>query len=80
MNPTGQVFTREELTPLVDLMNNYGRERKVILWCDEILADMAYEGFESSLGLGYERLVVADSPSKAFNVSSEMPGYTIIQN
>lgn len=79
-NPTSQVFTREELAPLVELVKADSRERKILVWSDEILADLAYGEFTTALNLGipYDRLFVADSISKSFNISSAQAGYIII--
>jgi aspartate/methionine/tyrosine aminotransferase len=64
------------------VLRSDARDRKAILWSDELLADMAYGKFESCLAMGMplDRLIVADSISKAFNVSSFQGGYTIIPN
>lgn len=52
---------------------------KIILFVDEIFADLSLKPYSSSLnlGIGYDRLVVADSVSKAFNVSSVQAGYSL---
>lgn len=77
-NPTGRVFTKKELQRIADAVNNI--PGKTVYFSDEIFADLAFEDFHSalSLGLSCEKVVVASSISKAFNVESIQGGFSIV--
>ena len=67
-NPTGRVWTREELTDLVALCNRYD----VPIACDEIHHDIIRPGFEHVPILsipGAEKAILAMAPSKTFNLA-----------
>jgi cystathionine beta-lyase len=78
-SPTGRVWTQEELEKVVGIMERTGK----ILLSDEIYSSLAHKQFYSMLRyanrLG-ERLIVTNSPSKAFNVSGSSCGYGIFPN
>ncbi len=69
-NPTGRVWSREELTAITDV----ALERDLIIVSDEIYADMVYPGGEHTpiAALGPEiaaRTVTLTSATKAFNIA-----------
>ncbi|AGK55583.1 MalY/PatB family protein [Bacillus sp. 1NLA3E] len=80
-NPIGRVWTKEEMTRMVDLC----RENNVIIISDEIHSDMIHKGlpFTSFLELCEEEdpnIVVMNSPSKIFNLASFFSAYVIVKN
>lgn len=67
-NPVGRVWTKEELTELVALLNKYGAK----LVSDEIHADIVTPGYTHTPILavpGAEKAVMAFAPSKTFNLA-----------
>ena len=75
-NPSGYVYTTEELQQLVDL----ARERDLWLLADEAYSDFAPEGAFVSLGSldpDWERVVIFNSMSKNFGISGWRIGYVI---
>lgn len=75
-NPTGRVWKKAELDRIVKLCSRYG----VYLYADEILCDLCVaQSFCSVLSYNYEKIIVGNSLSKAFNCSSLGAGYTIIK-
>ena len=75
-NPSGYVYTAEELQRLVDL----ARERDLWLLADEAYSDFAPEGAFVSLGRldpDWERVVIFNSMSKNFGISGWRIGYVI---
>ncbi len=80
-NPIGRVWTKDEMTRMVDLC----RENNVIIISDEIHSDMIHKGlpFTSFLELCEEEdtnIVVMNSPSKTFNLASFFSAYVIVKN
>lgn len=73
-NPTGKVWSREELTKLIDLCKRYG----VYLISDEIHMDVTRRGFTSVLNIDTSICMVASSPSKTFNIPALGGSYVII--
>lgn len=73
-NPTGKVWSREELTTLIDLCKRYG----VYLISDEIHMDVTRKKFTSVLDIDTEWSMVASSPSKTFNIPALGGSYVII--
>lgn len=78
-NPAGRVWTKEELTRMVDICLKHN----VIILDDEIHCDFVYapHHFTSFLALDEKyrnNLVVFNSPSKTFNVAGLQPGNIII--
>lgn len=71
-NPSGRVFTREELTRMGDICLKYG----VIVVSDEIHNDFVFQGEHTvfpTVKKKYEAIsVVCTSPSKTFNLASMM--------
>lgn len=72
-NPTGRVFTREELEGIGEV----AREHDLLIFSDELYEDMIFEGKHVSLASLsedlYERTVTVFGFSKAFGI----PGYRI---
>jgi aminotransferase len=76
-NPSGKVWTRDELSRLLDLME----ERDLVAITDEIYEYMLYDGAEhvslASLPGAYERTITLSGFSKAYNVTGWRLGYAV---
>lgn len=76
-NPTGKVFTGEELQFIVDLCT----EHDCLIISDEIYEHMTYDGFEHispiTLPGARERAVVVNGMSKTFSVTGWRVGYIL---
>lgn len=80
-NPTGQIYSREELRALVDLLEAKNRSfgRPVFIVADEPYRFLAYDGVEvPSLLPMYPYAVVASSFSKNLSIPGERVGYLAI--
>ena len=80
-NPTGRVFTEEELRKIGDLCKKY----KVLVFSDEIHGDIIYEGYKhipfASLSPEYADFTITGiNPGKTFNVAGIRTGAVIISN
>lgn len=79
-NPSGRVFTEEELTRLGDICLKYG----VIVVSDEIHNDFVFKGNHkvfASVKKEYEDIsVICTSPSKTFNLASMLISNIFIPN
>lgn len=79
-NPTGRVFTREELIGMGDICLKHG----VIVVSDEIHNDFVFKGKHrvfTSVRKAYEDIaIVCTSPSKTFNLASMMISNIFIPN
>lgn len=79
-NPSGRVFTKEELTRMGDICLKY----KVIVVSDEIHNDFVFKGEHTvfaSVKKEYEDIsVICTSPSKTFNLASMMISNIFIPN
>ena len=79
-NPTGRVFTKEELTKMGDICLKYG----VIVVSDEIHNDFVFQGEHTvfaSVKKEYEDIsVTCTSPSKTFNLASMLISNIFIPN
>lgn len=79
-NPSGRVFTREELTRMGDICLEYG----VIVVSDEIHHDFVFKGKHtvfSTIKKEYEDIsIICTSPSKTFNLASMMISNIFIPN
>ena len=79
-NPTGRVFTKEELTAMGDLCVNHG----VKVVSDEIHNDFVFQGEHTvfaSVKKEYEEIsVICTSPSKTFNLASMLISNIFIPN
>jgi len=76
-NPSGKVWTRDELTELLDLM----QARDLVAITDEIYEYMLYDDAEhvslASLPGAYERTITLSGFSKAYNVTGWRLGYAV---
>lgn len=75
-NPSGTVYPREQLTPLVDIAENHGLR----VWADEVHAPLIYDGrrhipYASLSDTAAAHTVTATSASKGWNI----PGLTCSQ-
>lgn len=79
-NPTGKVFSKEELKLIADLCN----ERDAICFTDEIYEHIVYDGYEhvsmASLPTMADRTVTISGFSKTFSVTGWRVGYTIAES
>lgn len=79
-NPTGTVWTHEDLVRLAELANRHG----VIIFSDEIFGEVVMGGQRvtpmSRADCGIEQAVVCTSPSKAFNLVGTVHSNLIIEN
>ncbi len=76
-NPTGKVFTREELTFIAELCQRWD----VIAFADEIYEHILYDGTEhvamATLPGMWDRTVTVNGMSKTYSVTGWRVGYTI---
>jgi aminotransferase len=76
-NPSGKVWSREELSELLDLMEAHD----LVAITDEIYEYMLYDGAQhvslASLPGGYERTVTLSGFSKTYNVTGWRLGYGV---
>lgn len=76
-NPSGKVWSREELSELLDVM----QRRDLVAVTDEIYEYMVYDGHEhvslASLPGAYERTITLSGFSKAYNVTGWRLGYAV---
>lgn len=73
-NPTGRVFSEEDITRLAALCQKYG----VILVCDDAYKDLVYKGqFYSPLLDEYENVIAVRTFSKSFAATGFRLGYAV---
>lgn len=77
-NPTGQVFTSEQIAYILDLCE----EHQSLLVSDEIYANLVFEGNRhfsplASPGVDFDQVIVINGLSKAYNVSGWRIGYVL---
>jgi len=76
-NPTGRVWSEEELEKIIDICI----ENDVLIISDEIHADIVYENVHRSIG-SFEKMmhhcVILNAPSKTFNIAGLNTSYAII--
>ena len=79
-NPTGRVFTREELEGLAEVV----LEHRLWVISDELHADLVFDGshvpFASLSSAIAERTITLYGPTKAFNIAGLKIGFAIAQN
>ncbi len=79
-NPTGTVYTREELARLVSLVKKYD----LFLIGDEVYKEFVYDGLKHTSVLEFEeikdRVIVVDSISKRFSCCGARIGAVITRN
>ncbi len=77
-NPTGRVFTKDELTHLCRLCFDNG----VFVFSDEIHADLTRAGYThipiAKLFPGENRIITCTSPSKSFNIAGNIHAHLFI--
>ncbi|HSR74868.1 MAG TPA: PatB family C-S lyase [Sulfurovum sp.] len=76
-NPTGRVWSKEELEKIIDICI----ENDVLIASDEIHADIVYEKVHSCIG-SFEKMmhrcIILNAPSKTFNIAGLNTSYAII--
>lgn len=76
-NPTGRLWSKEELEKLIDICI----ANEVLIIADEIHADIVYEKVHQSIG-SIEKIinkcVILNAPSKTFNIAGLNTSYAII--
>ncbi len=76
-NPTGRVWSKEELDKIIDIC----REHDVLIISDEIHADIVYKKTHHCIG-SFEKImhhcIILNAPSKTFNVAGLNTSYAII--
>lgn len=80
-NPTGRAWTKEELVHVAEFCKKYN----LILFTDEIHGDLMKSGLKHHTTLDIskemnERIIVANSPTKTFNIPGVIVSYMIIPN
>ncbi|QQP70055.1 aminotransferase class I/II-fold pyridoxal phosphate-dependent enzyme [Carnobacterium sp. CS13] len=79
-NPSGKIWSNEELTKLVYLCKSYG----IVLLSDEIHGEInvSDKPFSSLIHYmeDYSKIIVSSSPNKSFNLSGINASYLIIKN
>lgn len=80
-NPTGQIYDRQELQELVEILQeaNARRQRPIYLVSDEPYRFLTYEGAEvPPIFPMYEQSIVANSFSKSLSLAGERIGYLLL--
>lgn len=81
-NPTGRVWTRDELTGMIEIC----KKHNVIVVSDEIHSDLILPGYTYTPAalvaenLEYNNIVTMKSPSKTFNLAGLQFGYYVTPN
>jgi len=78
-NPTGRVWSKEELTQIVAICKKY----KVLIISDEVHADLIYSKRHLPIGTIEEAekiTITLNAPSKSFNIAGVASAYAIIKN
>ena len=80
-NPTGRAWTKEELVQAAD----FCKKHDLILFTDEIHGDLMKAGVKHQTALSVsedinDRLILASSPTKTFNIPGVIVSYMIIPN
>lgn len=79
-NPTGRIWTKEELLKIIELCHRYD----VFLISDEIHMDIVRKGYQHipvlSLTDKYNNIAICTSASKTFNTSGLISSYALIPN
>lgn len=79
-NPSGRVWSKEELTKLVRICKKYD----LLLISDEVHSDLVlYENKFTSLEMffnEYDQIIVSSSPNKTFNLAGLNASYLLIPN
>ncbi|WP_449403404.1 MalY/PatB family protein [Exiguobacterium artemiae] len=77
-NPTGRVFSYDELQRLVTLAKQYG----VFVLSDEIHADLLFSEaiHHPIIAFDYDQVILVSAPSKTFNIPGLYASYLIVPN
>jgi len=75
-NPTGKVYSREEVENLVSI----AKKKKIWFLSDEVMREIIYEGKWFGPSLDYERTIVVNSFSKCWFVSGIRVGWVGSKN
>ncbi|WP_029450673.1 MalY/PatB family protein [Clostridium algidicarnis] len=80
-NPTGRVWNKKELVEISD----FCIEKDILLYCDEIHGDITANGIKHTTMINLsdelnERLIVAGSMTKTFNIPGVIVSFLIIPN
>lgn len=79
-NPTGTVYTKEEM----ERLGAFARRHDLFIVSDEVYSDFTYDGVVATSALeladAAERVVVVDSVSKRFSACGARVGFAITQN
>jgi len=76
-NPTGTLFTEDELREIVKLCDRHN----VILFSDEIHSDIVFDKFTPAASVAkHSHIITAHSPSKTFNLAGLSSSFNIISN
>ena len=80
-NPTGRAWTKEELVHVAE----FCKKHNLLLFTDEIHGDLMKSGLKHHTTLDIskemnERIIVANSPTKTFNIPGVIVSYMIIPN
>ncbi|MGB9614597.1 MAG: PatB family C-S lyase [Fervidobacterium sp.] len=75
-NPVGRVWTPEELEKIYEI----ALKKDIIVISDEIHADIVYKPnrFTSFMKIGFENVIVLNSPGKTFNIAGLTNAYGMI--
>lgn len=74
-NPTGRVWTKNELKKIVDIATKYD----LIIVSDEIHSDMSFKPF-TPISTLFDNTITLNAPSKTFNIAGLHTSFTIIKN
>ena len=79
-NPTGRVYSKDDLTALASVLNEWHhRGRTIYLISDEPYRDIVYEGTSVTGILGiYPHSIVVNSYSKSLSIPGERIGYVAV--
>ncbi|CAA6815166.1 MAG: Aspartate aminotransferase (EC [uncultured Campylobacterales bacterium] len=77
-NPTGRVYTKDELSQIVSLCKKYN----VLIISDEIHADIIYNDKKhlSLYNFDYENIIILNSAGKSFNIAGLTCSYAIFKS
>ncbi len=77
-NPTGKVFSEEEITKVAELCNKHG----VYLLADEAYERVTFDGFKhfSPLKLEYDNIISCNTLSKTYSMTGWRVGYLVTRN
>ena len=80
-NPTGKIYTEQEIKELIQVLENHGKKtgRKPYLICDEPYRDIVYENKTvSSIFPFYSESIIVSSFAKNLSIPGERLGYLCV--